>query len=189
MIHPTAEIGEGTVIGAETDVWARTHLREGAVIGHSCRIGADVYIGVDVRVGDRCKVQNRALLYEGSIIEDEVFVGPAACLTNDRHPRASSQDGQLKDTSDWRLEGVLLRHGASIGAGAIVLPGVTVGRFALVGAGAVVTRSVPDHALVAGNPAAHLGWVCRCGQRLADLACPGCGRRYVPAGSGLEEGS
>src|ERR1700704_4385961 len=120
MIHPTAEIGEGTVIGAETDVWARTHLGEGAVIGQSCRIGADVYIGVDVQVGDRCKVQNRALLYEGSIIEDEVFVGPAACLTNDRHPRASSQDGPLKDTSDWRLQGGLPRPGASTCAGALV---------------------------------------------------------------------
>src|SRR5437879_1026154 len=101
MIHPTAEIEEGAVVGAGTDVWARTHLRDGAVVGNSCRIGADVYIGVDVRIGDRCKVQNRALLYEGSIVEDEVFVGPAACLTNDRHPRASTEDGGLKDLSDW----------------------------------------------------------------------------------------
>ena len=120
--------------------------------------------------GDRTKIQNAALVYHGVTVEDGVFIGPNAILTNDRFPRAITSTGDLAREGDWDVAAITLRHGCSIGAGAIVVAGVDVGRFATVGAGAVVTHSVADHALVAGNPARRLGWVCACGRRLTDSA-------------------
>jgi UDP-2-acetamido-3-amino-2,3-dideoxy-glucuronate N-acetyltransferase len=179
MIHPTAEIEADTVIGSGTDIWARTHVRHGARV-------ADVYIGAGVRLGSRCKVQNKALLFEGTILENDVFIGPLACLTNDLYPRASV-GGELKQDDDWHIDGITVREGASIGAAAVVLPGVTVGRRALVGAGSVVVRDVSDHGLVAGNPARPIGWVCRCGRTLVDLLCTVCGTTHRETLAGLEE--
>ena len=188
MLHPEAEIEDGVEIGTGTRVWARSHIRSGARIGRDCVVGECVFVDVGVRLGDRCKVQNNALIYHGTEAEDEVFIGPAACLTNDRHPRAATPEGRLRGAEDWRLDGIRLRHGSSIGAGAVVVAGVNVGRYALVAAGAVVTRDVLDHALVAGCPAHRIGWACACGLTMsADLRCQGCGRAYAERQTGLVE--
>jgi UDP-2-acetamido-3-amino-2,3-dideoxy-glucuronate N-acetyltransferase len=184
--HPSADVENGVDVGDGTRIWARTHVRRGARIGSECTIGDAVFIDVDVRLGSRCKVQNNALIYHGSVVDDEVFIGPAACLANDRFPRAATPDGRIKDDSDWTVAGVTVHRGASIGAHAVVVGGVTVGAFAMVGAGAVVTRDVAAHALVAGVPARPMGWVCRCGHQLdAALTCPVCTRRYVSGECGL----
>ncbi|MFP5342058.1 MAG: acyltransferase [Candidatus Limnocylindria bacterium] len=195
-IHPSADLEAGVTVGAGSAIWQRAQVRSGARIGAECVVGRDAFIDSDVVVGDRCKIQNAALLYHGLTVEDGVFIGPGAILTNDRYPRAITPTGELARADDWEVSPVVLRHGASIGAGAIVVAGCDVGRFATVGAGAVVTRSVPDHALVAGSPARRIGWVCACGARLLDgnghpapaeveryatdpeLACDRCGRRY-----------
>jgi acetyltransferase-like isoleucine patch superfamily enzyme len=188
FIHPTADVAATAEIGPGTKVWNQAQVREGARLGSGCIIGKNVYIDAGVRIGDRVKVQNNASLFRGVTIEDGVFIGPHACLTNDRQPRAVNPDGTLKTDDDWSVSPILVRAGASIGAGSVVLPGVSVGRWAMVGAGAVVTRDVADHELVAGNPARRMGSACVCGQPLRDApdgvpfrgACPGCGRSFPP---------
>ena len=202
-VHASADLESDVVVGPRTSIWHRAQVRVGARIGADCVIGRDAFIDEGVILGDRVKIQNAALVYHGVTVEDGVFIGPNAILTNDRFPRAITATGELARADDWTLSPILLRTGSSIGAGAVVVAGTTVGRFATVGAGAVVTKDVPDHALVAGNPARRLGWVCACGQRLrigdrpagpdpdpsAELSCPGCGRRYRPdpaAGSIVE---
>jgi acetyltransferase-like isoleucine patch superfamily enzyme len=195
-IHATADIDGGVVIGANTVVWHRAQIRSGARLGRDCVIGRDVYIDEGVVLGDRVKVQNAALIYHGVTIEDGVFVGPGAILTNDRRPRALNAAGELARAEDWTVSPIRVGVGASIGAGAIVVAGCDVGPHAMVGAGSVVTHDVPGHALVAGNPARLIGWVCVCGTRLegamaepahaepdertdAGLRCAACGRRYA----------
>lgn len=170
IIHPTAEVSPLATIGEGTRIWHQAQVRERARIGRSCIIGKGVYIDFDVVVGDRVKIQNGVSIYHGVTIEDGVFVGPHACLTNDKLPRAITPDGELKRDADWEVGRILVQYGASIGAGAIILPGVTVGRFAMVGAGAVVTRDVAAHALVVGNPARRVGFVCACGHPLKETA-------------------
>ena len=177
-IHPTAEVSPNAVIGDGSRIWHHAQIRKRARIGRNCIIGKGVYVDFDVVVGDNVKIQNGALLYHGVTVEDGVFLGPQACLANDRFPRAITPDGRLKTADDWTVEAIVVRYGASVGAGAIILPGVVVGRWALVGAGAVVTQSVPDHALVVGVPARTVGYVCRCGRRLEfvddEWYCPTC---------------
>ncbi len=213
MIHPSARIHasadvEGEVeVGPGTRIWNRAQVRGGATIGADCIVGRDVFVDEGVKVGDRVKIQNGALLYRGVSVEDGVFIGPGAILTNDRFPRAITSSGDLARAGDWEISPVVLRHGCSIGAGAVIVAGVEVGTFATVGAGAIVTRDVSGHALVAGNPARRLGWVCACGRRLndstghpapavperyaidTDLVCETCARHYgyVPDGETLEE--
>jgi UDP-2-acetamido-3-amino-2,3-dideoxy-glucuronate N-acetyltransferase len=165
-VHPTAEVSPRATVGDGTRIWNGAQVREDARIGSGCILGKNVYVDFAVRIGDRCKIQNNASLFHGATLEDGVFVGPHACLTNDRLPRAITPHGALKGADDWEVGPILLRYGCAIGAGAIILPNVTVGRFALVGAGSVVTRSVPDHGLVVGNPACLIGFVCACGGRL-----------------------
>ena len=190
-IHPTADIEPDVSIGPGTTVWNRAQVRTGARIGADCIVGRDAFIDVGVVIGDRVKIQNAALVYQGVTVDDGVFIGPNAILTNDRFPRATTVSGELARAEDWVVSPIRLRTGASIGAGAVVVAGNDVGRFATVGAGAVVTRDVPDHALVAGNPARRIGWVCACGQRLLDqdsrpvpsqgsgaASCGACGSRY-----------
>jgi len=155
-IHPTADVSAQATIGEGTQIWHWVQVREGARIGRSCKIGKDVYIDVDVVLGDGCKVQNFATIYKGVTIGSRVFVGPHVCFTNDLYPRA--------DSTDWRIIPTRVEDGASIGANATVLCGVTIGRSAMVAAGAVVTKDVPAHALVAGVPARLVGWVCDCGR-------------------------
>ena len=206
-IHATADLEDDVSVGPRSSVWHRAQIRGGARIGAECIVGRDVFIDTDVVIGDRVKLQNLALVYHGVTIEDGVFVGPGAILTNDRYPRAITAAGELARADDWTVSPITLRYGCSIGAGAVVVAGVEVGRFATVGAGAVVTRPVTDHALVAGSPAHRLGWVCACGQRLLasngepapatptlyaqdpDLHCTGCDRRYhyVPDTDSLVE--
>jgi len=206
-IHPSADIEADVSVGADTAIWHRAHVRTGATIGSECVIGGGTYIDAGVTIGDRVKIQSGALVYHGVVVADGVFIGPGAILTNDRFPRAITGDGELASADDWQVSPIHLGHGSSIGAGAIVVAGCDVGEFALVGAGAVVTRTVPAYALVVGNPARRIGWVCACGQRLADalghdapaardryamdreLVCPACSRHYVYAidGEALEE--
>lgn len=182
-IHPTAEVSDAASIGDGTSVWNDAQVREGARIGAQCIIGKGVYVDRDVTIGDRCKIQNLAAIYHGVTLADGVFVGPQAIFANDRFPRAINPDGSRKGDDDWETGTTHVHAGASIGAGAVVLPGVTIGRWALVAAGAVVTADVPDHALVRGNPARFFGWVCDCGRPLImaehnEWHCTPCGRDY-----------
>lgn len=183
-VHPTADVSPEADVGAGTSIWHRAQVREGARIGRGCIIGKDVYLDAGVTIGDNVKIQNSALVYHGATLEDGVFLGPQACLTNDTYPRAITPDGALKSADDWTVGPILIRYGASIGAAALILPNVTVGRFAMVAAGAVVTHDVPDHSLVIGVPARSAGFVCRCGRRLAPdgsvFRCPHDGWTYSP---------
>lgn len=181
-IHPTAEVSAAAIIGEGTAIWQQTQVREGAQIGCECNIGKCVYIGAGVVVGNRCKVENHASLHEGIELEDGVFIGPHVVLTNDRLPRAINPDGSRKGPADWVMGHIHIGYGAAVGAGSIVLPDVTIGRFAMVGAGSVVTRDVPAHALVLGNPARRVGYVCSSGHRLQSdgagiCCCPTCGEQ------------
>jgi acetyltransferase-like isoleucine patch superfamily enzyme len=197
VIHPSADVSADARIGQRTKIWNRAQVREGAVVGDDCIVGSGAYIDAGVRIGDRVKIQNDALVYHGVTVESGVFIGPGAILTNDRFPRAVTLAGTLAGAEDWTVSTILLREGCSVGAGAVVVAGTLVGRFATVGAGAVVIRDVPDHALVAGNPARRIGWVCACGQRLVDAAgrpvrgehageatCPDDASRYAVSGDG-----
>src|ERR1700752_3921104 len=145
-IAGSADVDDRATIGAGTMVWHLAQIREGAVVGDECIVGRGAYLGPGVRVGNRCKVQNHALVYEPAVLEDGVFVGPAVVFTNDYFPRAVRPDGRLKGAEDWNAVGVTVREGASIGARAVCVAPVTVGRGAMVAAGAVVIRDVPDFA-------------------------------------------
>ena len=170
-IHPTADISPEAQIGKDTSIWHWAQVREGARIGDRCNIGKDVYIDSAVVVGDDCKIQNFATLYRGVRVGNRVFVGPHVCFTNDLYPRAVSPDWQVVPTS--------VEDGASIGANATILCGITIGRNAMVGAGAVVTKDVPAHALVLGAPAMVIGWVCECGRPLDQaMRCSHDGRTF-----------
>jgi len=168
-IHPTADVSPQATLGPGTRIWHQAQVRERASLGAGCIVGKGAYVDFDVIIGDNVKIQNGVYVYHGVTVEDGVFLGPGVILTNDKLPRAINPDGSLKSDADWEVSPILIRRGASIGAGSVVLPGVTVGEFAMVGAGAVVTRDVPAHGLVYGNPARMHGYVCHCGRRLTEL--------------------
>jgi|SRR3989338_7444693 len=168
MIHNTAEVSPQAKIGSNVSIWHQAQVREGASIGDNCILGKNVYIDKDVQIGDNCKIQNNSSLYRGSLLEKGVFIGPHTILTNDKNPRATNIDGSLKGDGDWQVETILIKEGASLGARVVVLPGITIGKYALVGAGSVVTKDVPDFALVYGHPAQMKGLVCACGRKLEE---------------------
>jgi UDP-2-acetamido-3-amino-2,3-dideoxy-glucuronate N-acetyltransferase len=183
MIHPTALV-ETDRIGRGTRVWAFTHVLPGVSIGRDCNIGGHCYIESGATVGDRVTVKNGNHLWSGVTLEDGVFVGPGVVFTNDRHPRSPRlgvTGSRYEHESGW-LQRTRVGRGATLGAGAVLLPGLTIGEFAFVAAAALVTRDVAPHALVAGHPAERVGWVCRCGRSLEPrgdrLVCGECGLAY-----------
>lgn len=182
-VAPSAEIHESVVI------WAGTHVRENARIGEGTSLGQYAYVGPGAAIGSNCKIQNGALIYEPASVGNGVFIGPRVIFTNDRNPRAINPDGSPKGSSDWEAVGVEVMDGAAIGAGAICVAPIRIGRWASVAAGAVVTKDVPDYALVAGVPARQLGWVGRSGRFLQKSAtgwfCPDTGDIFIEAGDGL----
>ncbi|GAB3229776.1 acyltransferase [Glycomyces halotolerans] len=189
-VQDTAQVHESAKIGDGTSIWELAQIREDASLGGGCVIGRGAYIGTGVTVGDNVKIQNYALVYEPARLADGVFIGPAAVLTNDHNPRAVDADGQLKRAADWEAVGVDIAEGASIGARAVCVAPIRIGRWAMVAAGAVVTKDVPDFALVMGVPARRTGWVGRSGERLeADgdhrWRCPVSGEHYHEAAGRL----
>ncbi len=165
-IHATAEVSDAAELGSGVRIWNHCQVREGARIGAGTILSKDVYVDAGVVIGENCKIQNGISVYHGVTLEDGVFLGPHMVFTNDLRPRAINPDGSLKKTSDWVLTETRIQRGASIGAGAVIVCGVTIGAWAMVGAGAVVTRDVPDHGLVFGNPARLRGFVSPAGHTL-----------------------
>jgi UDP-2-acetamido-3-amino-2,3-dideoxy-glucuronate N-acetyltransferase len=179
FLHETAIVDDDVEIGAQTKIWHFSHVLSGSRIGAGCVLGQNVMAGPRVTIGDGCKIQNNVSLYEAVTLEEEVFCGPSCVFTNVLTPRAF-----VERKSEFAP--TLVRRGASIGANATIVCGVTIGQFAMIGAGAVVTRDVPDFALVVGNPARHLGWVSREGERLGpDLVCPRTNEKYSETDAGL----
>jgi acetyltransferase-like isoleucine patch superfamily enzyme len=183
QIHATADVSDKAFIGPGTCIWHQSQVREGARIGSNCILGKDTYIDFNVQIGDNVKIQNGVSIYHGVTIESGVFIGPGAIFTNDKAPRAINPDGTLKGADNWKVSQTRICYGASIGAGAILLP-ITIGRFAMVGAGALVTKDIPDHALVIGNPAFQIGYVCKCGTSMEKsdsnaYRCPECNETYI----------
>jgi UDP-2-acetamido-3-amino-2,3-dideoxy-glucuronate N-acetyltransferase len=182
FIHESSYADEPCSIGEGTKIWHFCHVMSDSVIGRNCNIGQNVVVSSGVRIGDGCKIQNNVSLYMGVILEDDVFCGPSMVFTNVVNPRSAIvRKSEYKHT--------LVKKGASIGANATIVCGVTLGSYAFVGAGAVVTRDVPDFALVIGNPARPTGWMCACGVKLVlDAAvghCRACDRRYTLHGDVL----
>ncbi|NYT03404.1 MAG: N-acetyltransferase [Candidatus Methanofastidiosa archaeon] len=161
FVHDTAEISKGAVIGKNTKVWHQSQIREGAIIGENCIISKCVYIDFDVKIGNNVKIQNGVSVYHGVEVGDDVFLGPHMTFTNDLYPRAFN--------SNWELVSTLVKKGASIGANATIICGVTIGEYAMIGSGAVVTKNVPAYGLVFGNPAKLKGFVCKCGRKAVKI--------------------
>ncbi len=171
-IHPSSFVDTDVTIGEGTTIWHFSHILPHTTIGKDCKIGQNVVIGPHVAIGNGCKIQNNVSVYQGVTLEDHVFCGPSMVFTNVYNPRA--QINKMKEAMS-----TIVRYGATLGANCTIVCGVTIGRFAFVGAGAVVTRDVPDHALVYGNPAKQNGWICQCGEKLpTDLHCTVCHNAY-----------
>ena len=179
--HETAVIDEGSEIGDGTKIWHFSHVLSRSRLGENCNIGQNVVIGPDVAIGKNCKIQNNVSVYKGVTLEDGVFCGPSMVFTNVHNPRA-----ELKKMDQVRP--TLVKKGATIGANTTIVCGVTIGRYAFIGAGTVVTKDVPDHAMIVGNPGQRTGWACECGERLADdLKCLSCGKHYEKGKGGVIE--
>ncbi len=183
MIHSTADVAPGARIGKGTRIWQNCQVRDGAAIGDYCILGKGVYVDQDVVIGNNVKIQNGISLFSGVILEDGVFCGPHCVFTNDRVPRSINPDGSLKEPNDWVLTKTLVKYGASVGANATIVCGVTIGRWAIIGAGSVITRDVPDYGLVYGNPARLYAFVDAAGHKLTKdveegqyivMVCPEC---------------
>jgi acetyltransferase-like isoleucine patch superfamily enzyme len=190
-IAPSADVSDQAILGEGTKVWHLAQVREQANLGENCIVGRGAYVGTGVQIGANTKIQNYALVYEPAKLGKGVFIGPAVVLTNDTYPRSVSPDGSLKSAHDWTPVGVTIEDGASIGAWAVCVAPLTVGRWATVAAGAVVTKDVPAFALVAGVPARRLGWVGKAGEPLRQegdfWVCPATGAKYIEDGNSLKE--
>ena len=174
FVHPTAEVDENVIIGKNTRIWHFSHILKNTVIGENCNLGQNVMAGPDVHVGNGCKIQNNVSLYKGVTLEDDVFCGPSMVFTNVFNPRSHVR--RMDEIRPTRV-----KKGASLGANSTIVCGVTIGQYAFVGAGAVVTKDVPDHALVVGNPARQTGWICMCGEKLdSTFTCPVCAKTIQP---------
>jgi UDP-2-acetamido-3-amino-2,3-dideoxy-glucuronate N-acetyltransferase len=186
--HESCYVDDGCVIGDDTKIWHFTHVMSGARIGRGCNIGQNVVVSPDVVVGDNVKIQNNVSLYTGVVLEDDVFCGPSMVFTNVVNPRSHvSRKHEYRKT--------LVQRGATIGANATIVCGHTIGRHAFIGAGTVVTKDVPDYALVVGNPGRITGWMCECGVKLAagpkapvHATCRVCGRSYLSRRGSLVPG-
>jgi UDP-2-acetamido-3-amino-2,3-dideoxy-glucuronate N-acetyltransferase len=180
FIHDTTCIDDNVAIGAGTKIWHFSHVLQNSTIGEACNIGQNVVIGPDVAIGRACKIQNNVSVFKGVSLEEGVFCGPSMVFTNIYNPRAEIRKmDQVRPTR--------VKHGATLGANCTIICGTTIGRYAFVGAGAVVSKNVPDHALVVGNPARLIGWVCQCGERLSDdLECLTCQAKFRDTGQSIE---
>lgn len=165
-VHPSATIEETAVVGQGTYLWHLVMVRKGATVGTECILGRGVFVDANVKIGNRVKIQNYVSVYEGVTVEDGVFIGPHAVFTNDKIPRAINADGTLKSADDWTISKTTVKYGAAIGANATIVCGITIGKWAMIGSGAVVTKDVPDYALVVGNPARIIGYVTPEGTRV-----------------------
>lgn len=180
FVHESSYVDDDVKIGKGTKIWHFCHIQRGAEIGENCSFGQNVNVSNRVKIGNGVKVQNNVSIYEGVELEDYVFCGPSMVFTNDLTPRAKYPKGSAG------YKKTLVKEGASIGANATIVCGNTIGRWAMIAAGAVVTKDVPDHALMAGIPARQVGWVCECGERLSDCMCRKCDRTYVKYAKSLE---
>ncbi len=179
FIHPSAHVSDQAMIGEGTKVWINVQIRENVSIGTNCIISKDVYVDHGVQIGNNCKIQNSVSVYNGVTIEDDVFVGPNVSFTNDKVPRAFN--------ANWKITPTLIKKGVSLGANSTVVCGVTVGKYAMVAAGSVVTKNVPAYALVLGNPAKLIAYVCECGNKLdSQNICSVCGKKIDIENSGDE---
>jgi UDP-2-acetamido-3-amino-2,3-dideoxy-glucuronate N-acetyltransferase len=182
FVHESSYVDEPCTIGDGTKIWHFSHVMKDSVIGRNCNLGQNVLVSSGVRMGDNCKVQNNVSLYTGVVLEDHVFCGPSMVFTNVVNPRS-----EVIRKDEYRR--TLVKRGASIGANATIVCGVTIGSYAFIGAGSVVTHDVPDFALLMGNPARRTGWMCRCGLKLevtgAEAACGSCGTAYTHHGGFL----
>jgi len=182
FVHESSYIDDGVEIGEGTKIWHFSHVLPGTTIGQKCNLGQNVVVGPKVKVGNNVKIQNNVSVYEGVVLEDDVFCGPSMVFTNVMNPRSAVvRKHEYKQT--------LIKKGASIGANATVVCGNTIGSYAFIGAGSVVTKDIPNHALMAGNPARQLGWMCECGEKLDKEypnSCKACGLKFKKTKNGLE---
>ena len=177
FVHPTSVVDQGAVIGRDTKIWHFSHISAQAMIGQDCKIGQNVFISDHVKIGNNVKIQNNVSIYTGVVLEDDVFCGPSMVFTNIVNPRSKFPRSDPK-----YYQKTLVKQGASIGANATILCGITIGKHSFIGAASVVTKSVPDYGLVYGNPAILKGWVCVCGKKLEgknqEWMCPDCQKAY-----------
>lgn len=172
FVHESSYVDDGVKIGQGTKIWHFSHIQSGAVIGNNCSFGQNVNVANNVKIGNGVKVQNNVSIYEGVELEDYVFCGPSMVFTNDLTPRAKYPKGSVG------YKKTVLKEGATVGANATIVCGHTIGKWAMIAAGAVVTKDVPDYALMAGVPAKQIGWVCECGEVMKEIGtCPNCGRK------------
>jgi UDP-2-acetamido-3-amino-2,3-dideoxy-glucuronate N-acetyltransferase len=181
FVHDSAFVDDGVKIGEGTSIWHTSHILKGSQIGKDCKIGQNVVLGPNVTIGNGVKIQNNVSVYEGVTLEDFVFCGPSMVFTNVFNPR--SEIPRMKE-----LRPTLVRRGATLGANSTILCGITIGRYSFIGAGAVVTKDVPDHALIVGNPGRLAGWMCTCGVKLGvkgkKAVCPSCERQFQKSRDG-----
>lgn len=185
FVHESTCVEPGAKIGKGTKIWHFSHVMSGAEIGEHCTLGQNVFVAKNVKIGNYVKIQNNVSVYEGVILEDYVFCGPSCVFTNVKTPRSAFPRNRSEDYIP-----TVVKRGATIGANATIVCGVTIGDWAFVAAGAVVTKDIPPYALVAGVPARQIGWACRCGVPVKfagdEAACEACGRRYRKGGEAIE---